>query len=133
LSQEAKSSLARAMLTMPKTIFLTGSFFDLQMFGNDNLIYTDPPYQDTTGYSFGKFDHDKFFEKVRMLALLGNTVLVSEHDAPGDFIMVWEKRRKQNMRFAGGTVGERVERLFVHNSLSGEIIDKIITPKFACI
>ena len=52
------------------------------------LIYCDPPYQGTTGYKTGSFDHDKFFDWCREQAK-NNIVFVSEYNAPDDFIEVW--------------------------------------------
>ena len=55
---------------------------------SDCLIYCDPPYQSTTGYKTGKFNHDEFFEWCRLQAK-NNIVFVSEYDAPDDFEGVW--------------------------------------------
>lgn len=52
------------------------------------LIYCDPPYQDSTSYKTGSFDHDKFFDWCREQAKK-NVVFVSEYKAPKDFQCVW--------------------------------------------
>lgn len=59
------------------------------------LIYCDPPYQGTTGYKTGAFDHDKFFAWCREQAK-NNIVFVSECNAPDDFIEVWQGEIKTN-------------------------------------
>jgi DNA adenine methylase len=59
------------------------------------LIYCDPPYQGTTGYKTGAFDHDKFFDWCREQAKK-NVVFVSEYNAPDDFECVWEGEVKTN-------------------------------------
>ena len=59
------------------------------------LIYCDPPYQGTTGYKTGTFDHDKFFEWCREQAKK-NIVFVSEYKAPDDFECVWKGGIKTN-------------------------------------
>ena len=59
------------------------------------LIYCDPPYQGTTGYKTGGFDHDKFFDWCREQAKK-NIVFVSEYSAPDDFIEVWQGEIKTN-------------------------------------
>ena len=59
------------------------------------LIYCDPPYQGTTGYKTGAFDHDKFFEWCREQAKK-NVVFVSEYNAPDDFECVWQGEIKTN-------------------------------------
>ena len=56
----------------------------------DCLIYCDPPYQGTTGYKTGAFDHEKFFDWCRKMKDKGNLVYVSEYAAPEDFTCVWQ-------------------------------------------
>ena len=55
----------------------------------------DPPYQGTTGYKTGAFDHDRFFEWCREQAKK-NVVFVSEYNAPEDFECVWQGEIKTN-------------------------------------
>ena len=59
------------------------------------LIYCDPPYQGTSGYKTGLFDHDKFFDWCREQAK-NNIVFVSEYNAPDDFECVWQGEIKTN-------------------------------------
>lgn len=59
------------------------------------LIYCDPPYQGTSGYKTGAFNHDKFFEWCREQAKK-NVVFVSKYNAPDDFIEVWQGEIKTN-------------------------------------
>lgn len=59
------------------------------------LIYCDPPYQGTSGYKTGAFDHEKFFEWCREQAKK-NVVFVSEYNAPDDFECVWQGEIKTN-------------------------------------
>lgn len=59
------------------------------------LIYCDPPYQGTSGYKTGAFDHEKFFDWCRQQAKK-NIVFVSEYNAPDDFIEVWRGEVKTN-------------------------------------
>lgn len=77
------------------------------------LIYCDPPYQGTTGYKTGAFDHDKFFEWCREQAKK-NIVFVSEYNAPDDFECVWQGEVKTN--FASNrkkATHNAVEKLFI--------------------
>lgn len=76
------------------------------------LVYADPPYQGTTGYKNGTFDHDKFFEWCREQAKR-NIVFVSEYNAPDDFVCVWQGEIKTN--FASNrksATHKAVEKLF---------------------
>lgn len=58
-----------------------------------SLIYYDPPYRGTSGYSTSKgFDHERFYDWVRQMKRDGHTVYISEYDIPcGDFQCVWQK------------------------------------------
>lgn len=77
------------------------------------LIYCDPPYQGTSGYKTGDFDHNKFFDWCREAAKR-NIVFVSEYNAPDDFIEVWRGEVKTN--FASNrksATHNAVEKLFM--------------------
>lgn len=73
--------------------FICESYENLDF--NNCLIYCDPPYQGTTGYKTGSFDHDKFFAWCKEQAKK-NIVFVSEYSAPDDFIEVWQGEIKTN-------------------------------------
>ena len=53
------------------------------------IIYADPPYKGTTGYSCGAFDHEAFYD---WCAARKGHVFISEYWMPEDrFEAVWEK------------------------------------------
>ena len=82
---------------------------------SDCVIYCDPPYEGTTSYSIGVFDHYKFWDWCRRMSEK-NLVFISEYKAPDDFICVWEGGVKTN--FASqrqNATHSAVERLFVFN------------------
>lgn len=74
------------------------------------LVYCDPPYQGTTGYGTGPFDHAVFWETVRRWSL-NNTVVVSEYSAPEDFECVASFPMSLGLRPSAGGQG-RTERLW---------------------
>jgi DNA adenine methylase len=76
----------------------------------DCLVYCDPPYAQTTGYSLA-FDSARFWEHVRGWSRAGIEVLVSEYTAPSDFEPVFEIGAFVS---AGGKgmVSASVERVF---------------------
>lgn len=49
----------------------------------DTVVYCDPPYVDTQGYSTGLFDTEKFWGLCVSLAEHGAMVYVSEYNIPG--------------------------------------------------
>lgn len=53
-------------------------------------IYCDPPYRDTTKYTTGNFDYDKFYAWCKEMSKT-NIVLVSEYWMPDDgFECIWQ-------------------------------------------
>ena len=73
------------------------------------VIYCDPPYQSTTKYSTGYFNHEEFYEWARKMSK-NNIVLISEYNMPDDFECIWEQELTctldKNKR------SKRIERLF---------------------
>lgn len=85
------------------------------------LIYCDPPYQGTTQYgAFDGFDHELFWQTIRDWVNNGNTVIVSEYNAPDDFVCVKEMTSQMGLS-VGNTTNrpKRVEKLFMHKSQAG--------------
>lgn len=75
----------------------------------------DPPYQGTTSYKTGAFDHAEFWDWCRKMSE-NNIVFISEYKAPNDFICVWEGEIKTN--FASqrqGATHKATEKLFRYN------------------
>lgn len=85
----------------------------------NNLIYCDPPYHGnkiSTCY-FQNFDHDKFWEKMREWSR-NNIVIISELNAPQDFISIWNNNYiVSHMKNHINTIKNFTEKLFVHESL----------------
>ena len=82
------------------------------------LIYCDPPYQGTTQYgAFDGFNHELFWQTMRNWVNNGNTVVVSEYNAPDDFVCVKEMTSQMGLS-VGNTTNrpKRIEKLFMHNS-----------------
>lgn len=90
--------------------FICDSYENLDF--TNTLIYCDPPYQGTSRYKTGAFDHDKFFEWCRQQAK-SNIVFVSEYNAPDDFECVWQGEIKTNFASQRKTATHNaVEKLF---------------------
>lgn len=87
--------------------------WDLLVQSGGYLIYCDPPYADSTvkhkGSSYD-FDIEEFWEYVRKWTSCGNTVVVSEREAPDDFKVVWSKELP-NVKT--GSKGKYVDNLYV--------------------
>lgn len=80
----------------------------------DCLIYCDPPYAGTTSYgATGAFDHAAFWQVMREWRAAGNTVVMSEYQAPDDWACVAEFGSRMGLRTTNGQQEARVERLFI--------------------
>ena len=87
----------------------------LQYKPKNKLIYCDPPYEKTTGYSTSvDFDHKLFWETMRKWSE-NNVVFVSEYNAPKDFVMI-SSCKKYSSLSGRGSVDVRTEKLFIHKS-----------------
>lgn len=78
------------------------------------LIYCDPPYLGTAGYSTGDFDHKKFWKKIRQWSDNGNICVISEETAPEDFVVIWEQGYARGAGFQGSETKIAKERLFMY-------------------
>ena len=82
------------------------------------IIYCDPPYNSTTGYK-DAFDSCKFYDWVRNMSK-NNYVFISEYTMPNDFTCIASDKKFSSMAGKGAN-SERIEKLFVHNTL----VDKL--------
>jgi len=90
------------------------------------LIYCDPPYQSTQGYSTGEFNHQLFWDTMRKWSK-NNCVFISEENAPPDFAVVWKRKKRRtldkNNRFY------RYEKLYAYVGKNKTIKNKTIKNK----
>lgn len=75
------------------------------------VIYCDPPYANTKGYSTGKFNSDEFWDYVRGLSST-HKVFVSEEHAPKDFECIWEKKCTRTIDRNKNNQPSKIERVF---------------------
>lgn len=78
-----------------------------------SIIYCDPPYRGVKKYSYS-INHDDFWQWCRDKVAEGHKVFVSEHNAPNDFVCVWEQPVKTAINQT--ITKQATEKLFVHNS-----------------
>lgn len=107
---ETKRNAIKQSQKIQTVQFICDSYENLDL--DDCLIYCDPPYQGTTGYKTGTFNHDKFFDWCREQTKR-NIVFVSEYNAPDDFIEVWQGEIKTNFASSRKTATHNaIEKLF---------------------
>lgn len=111
-AKEQKNSALKQSPKIQSVEFICCSYEDLSSVTN-SLIYCDPPYQGTTGYKTGSFNHEIFFDWCREMKTKGNSVFVSEYNAPEDFELVWQGEVKTNFSSTRSKATHNaVEKLF---------------------
>lgn len=96
--------------------FWCGSYDSFEM-PKDSIIYCDIPYKNTKQYSTSKdFNHESFYQWCRYMTKQGHDVLISEYNAPSDFIYIWQKQVTNAMNTKN--TYKPTEKLFVHESIA---------------
>jgi len=113
---QAIRSLEKQRPNLEGITFLHKSFQELPKDKiNGYIIYCDPPYEGTTKYKTNAFPHKEFWQWCREMSQ-HNTVLISEYNAPDDFICIWDKEHKTSLNTQSGEQSNRLERLYIHVS-----------------
>lgn len=77
-----------------------------------SIIYCDPPYKNTKQFANSTtFNHEEFWDIMREWSKY-NVVLISEQEAPNDFLCVWEKEVSRTI--IPKAIPKSTEKLFVH-------------------
>ena len=71
--------------------------YDEIVIPNQAIVYCDPPYQGTTEYKEGGFNHDKFWQWAREIAKT-NKIYISEYKAPDDFVIIRSWPQKSTLQ-----------------------------------
>lgn len=109
----AYNSIMKQKQKIMSVDFSDGEYDKLVPFPYDSVVYCDPPYAGTTGYSaVGKFDTTAFWNTMRKWSKDNNIVLVSEYSAPDDFECVLAVNTKLDIRNKNNEKEDRVEKLF---------------------
>ena len=94
---ESARGLAKKLPALAAVSFKHLAYQETDVRAGD-VVYCDPPYESTTGYSTGAFDHGAFWQQCRDWTALGATVFISEYAAPDDFAIAWTRERTRDMR-----------------------------------
>jgi len=113
---ESRNSVIKQALNIEGVTFKCSSYDKLEIPDN-SIIYCDPPYEGTTGYKTGGFNHAAFWQWCRDMSDRGHTVYVSEYNAPEDFTAVWQGQISTTL--ARGKGKKATEKLFVY---TGDIL-----------
>ena len=101
----------RDMTGLKNATFICGDYRDV-VIPEHSVVYADPPYEKSTKYSTGDFDHTAFWDYMRQLAKQGHTVFISEEHAPDDFMCIWHKEKIRTLKKDDNVNMIRTERLW---------------------
>jgi DNA adenine methylase len=95
------------------TVIFTGKSYENVLIRPSSLIYCDIPYENTTKYSVGDFNHKEFYKWAKQKTTEGHSVYVSEylHNAREDCEIVWSKESKKDIRDKDGIQQTTIEIL----------------------
>lgn len=117
--RRAYEGVTKALQTMRDVHFLSASYDEIPLKGHSWLIYCDPPYASSKSRvgRTTKFDSAAFWNWVRQMSR-NHTVVVSETQAPADFVVIWNKPRHLKISLKGKQQQEINEQLFIHSSVA---------------
>lgn len=109
--KEKYDNLKKQAPNLKGIVFKAQKYNELKSVKNA-VIYCDPPYQNTTSYSYkkDKMDYENFWNWVREISK-DNHVFVSEQNAPDDFTCIWEQ--EVNRQTSKNNKFKATEKLFI--------------------
>ncbi len=115
---EAKNNILSQKELISDVIFTNKDYKQMKQI-KGSLIYCDIPYENTKQYNISKnFDYEVFWNWVRDFSK-DNIVIVSELQAPNDFVCIWEKSVLRSIKSTDKSRAN--EKMFVHKSLVEKI------------
>lgn len=122
-SGETKKRLAtyqNTLRTLPTAPFFGQGDYEEWWPLRGSVVYLDPPYAGTTGYTseragIPKFDHDEFWATATRWAQSGVHVFVSEFNTPEGWTPIWERERSVGVGgFQNAGYTKKTDKLFVY-------------------
>ena len=107
---QAKRGLLKDVLGVQSATFTCLDYKDVEI-PDGAIVYADPPYANTTGYTVGQFDTNEFWNYMRQLSKRCD-VYISEEYAPDDFECIWSKEKVRTLEKNDNVGRVKVEKLF---------------------
>jgi DNA adenine methylase len=115
-ADESARSLMRDIQRMQNCTFQCLDYRKIQPCFGD-VVYADPPYAGTTEYR-DTFDSTQFWETMKMWAMDGVDVFVSEYRAPPIWKTIWQEERTRDMKSKFTNAEKVTEKLFTYRPIS---------------
>ena len=110
---QSKRSILKDFANLQNATFTCNDYKDV-VIPAGSVVYADPPYDNTTGYTSGKFNTEEFWKYMRKISK-DNMVFISELNAPDDFKCIWERPFTRTLDRNKNNQFKVVEKLFIHN------------------
>lgn len=110
---QSKRSILKDFANLQDAVFTCNDYKDV-VIPAGSVVYADPPYGNTTGYTSGKFNTEEFWKYMRKISK-DNMVFISELNAPDDFKCIWERPFTRTLDRNKNNQFKVVEKLFIHN------------------
>ena len=107
---QAKRGLLKDLVGIQSATFTCLDYHDVEI-QDGAVVYCDPPYVNTTGYTVGQFDTNEFWNYMRQLSKRCD-VYISEESAPDDFECIWSKEKVRTLEKNDNVGRVKVEKLF---------------------
>ena len=107
---QAKRGLLKDLVGIQSATFTCLDYHDVEIL-DGAVVYCDPPYANTTGYTVGQFDTNEFWDYMRQLSKRCD-VYISEESAPDDFECIWGKEKVRTLEKNDNVGRVKVEKLF---------------------
>ena len=107
---QAKRGLLKDLVGIQSATFTCLDYHDVEI-PDGAVVYCDPPYVNTTGYTVGQFDTNEFWDYMRQLSNRCD-VYISEESAPDDFECIWSKEKVRTLEKSDNVGRVKVEKLF---------------------
>ena len=107
---QAKRGLLKDLVGIQSATFTCLDYHDVEI-PDGAVVYCDPPYANTTGYTVGQFDTNEFWNYMRQLSKRCD-VYISEESAPDDFECIWSKEKVRTLEKSDNVGRVKVEKLF---------------------
>lgn len=110
-ANQGYNNLTKQIVNLNTVEFYNEDYQDLKI-PNRSIIYCDPPYQKTTKYKT-EFNHEEFWNWCRIKTKEGNSLFISEYQAPDDFKCVFEQKTITELNKS--KKDKRTEKLFTYD------------------